>query len=161
MVVKPGDEEDRGHNEEEVEQEVGFGHREATAEARRDDQQEDERPEDPGGSSLGEQAGERPDEPRAEEPELEMQRVHVGGAHGMEGGGVEHGDERRVRRSGQRGEEAFVEPAEEVDRLPFRDPESPGVPVVEAGQARLAEERLQKQACQGDPDSRRDRYAGL
>ena len=70
----------------------------------------------------------------------------------MEGGRVEYRDERRIRRSRQRREEPFVEPSEEVDRLPLRNPERPGVPVVQAREPRPAKERLDEEHGECDSD---------
>ena len=100
------------------------------------------------------QAGDRRDGSGDEEPELHVQRDHVGAAHRVERRGVEDRLQRRVGRVRSRREDVLVEAVEEVDREALRHPERPGVVLLEALQARDPEEGLEEEAGERDADGR-------
>lgn len=70
----------------------------------------------------------------------------------MERSGVEHRDERWVRRPRERSEELLVEAAQEVDRLRLRNPERPRVPRVQPSETRRPEEPFDEKTRRRDPD---------
>ena len=88
-IEEPIEKEHGGEHEEDVEEHVGLGDVQPTADSRRDQDEKDERPKDPRGDVLGQNAGERPDESDPEEPVLDVERDDVGASHGVERGGVE------------------------------------------------------------------------
>ena len=108
---------------------------EATADPRRDEHEQHERPQDPGRNTLGEEhlpAPRRSRRRRASTGHGASRRRH---AHGVESGGVEHGNEGRIRRAGERPEQLLVDarrrsrsPSLSAPRTPTRptstDPES-------------------------------------
>ena len=145
-VAQPEREQERADHEEQVDEHVGLGRQEPLAEARDDEDEQEWRPECPGGH-VPVEAARRSRRRRAddEEPELEVERDDVDAAHRVKGRRVEDRDDRRVRRAGARREDLRVEAAEEVDRLRLRHPERPGVERLQALQPRRAEERLEQE----------------
>ena len=151
-VDEPERDEERSQREEVVEQKVGLRVEVAADDTRRDEHEDDARPEDVGRDARGEQPRDRRGEATREEPELHVERDDVGGAHEVERRGLERRHERRVARVRELAEELLVEASEEVDRLRLRNPERPGVPGGERGEAGRSEERFQV-----DDDERRAR----